>query len=124
MGLIGDGIRCDQPPQDDCCRKHAHNFIITFGREQWLCGGCCDQHLSVKGVLHCEGEDQDAKSVLPWNLDIDWEPPRHREGQQKPRSSLSGSSGSFGRYNPWSPCKIAMAKFVPHQQVGRATFRS
>ena len=54
MRAIGDGIRCkQQPPQDDCCGRPAHNFILIFGARQWLCARRYDQHLSAKGVLPC-----------------------------------------------------------------------
>ena len=64
MRAIGDGIRCDQqPPQDDCCGKPARHYIIIFGARQWLCCECYEGHLSVKGLLRCEGEGEDANGT-------------------------------------------------------------
>lgn len=57
MRLIGDGIRCDQQPsQNDCCGRPAHNFIIIFGARQWLCAGHYDEHMETRGFLRMDGE--------------------------------------------------------------------
>ena len=61
MRLINDGIRCDQqPPQDDCCGRPAHNFIIIFGARQWLCARCNEEHSETRSFLRMEGENLDA----------------------------------------------------------------
>jgi hypothetical protein len=61
MRQIGDGIRCDQqPPEDDCCGKPAHNFIVIYGRRQWLCAVHFDAHTETRGFLHMDGEGLDA----------------------------------------------------------------
>jgi hypothetical protein len=62
MRLIEDGIRCNQqPPQDDCCNRPAHNYIVIYGEKQWLCPECYDGHMSLRGVLHYDGENLDAQ---------------------------------------------------------------
>jgi hypothetical protein len=61
MRLIGDGIRCDeQPPQEDCCNRIAHNFIVIYGGKQWLCAACYDGHVETRRFLHMDGENLDA----------------------------------------------------------------
>jgi hypothetical protein len=61
MRIIGDGIRLDQqPPATDCCGKPAHDNIIVWGRKQWACRECYDEHVSWRGVLHYDGEGLDA----------------------------------------------------------------
>lgn len=61
MRQIEDGIRCNQqPPQDDCCDLPAHDYIVVYGEKQWLCDTHYDAHMSLRGVLHYEGEDMDA----------------------------------------------------------------
>ena len=61
MRIIQDGIRINQqPPQDDCCNLPAQNFIIVFGQRQWLCPRCYADHMSLRGVLHYEGEGLEA----------------------------------------------------------------
>ncbi len=62
MRLIGDGIRCDQqPPQDDCCNQPAHNYIVIYGENQWLCAEHYDEHMETRGFLHMDGEGLDAE---------------------------------------------------------------
>lgn len=62
MRTIQDGIRLNQqPPQEDCCGRLAHDYIIVWGQKQWLCPDCYDDHMSLRGVLHYEGEDLDAR---------------------------------------------------------------
>ena len=61
MRKIEDGIRCNQqPPQDDCCGLPAHDYIIVYGEKQWLCTKHYNDHMSLIGVLHFDGEDMDA----------------------------------------------------------------
>jgi hypothetical protein len=60
MRQIEDGIRCDQqPPQEDCCNRPAHDFIIIYGERQWLCPRHYDDHVQTRGFLHMEGEGLD-----------------------------------------------------------------
>jgi hypothetical protein len=57
---IDDGVRLNQqPPQDDCCARPAHDYIIVYGEKQWLCPWHYDDHMSLKGVLHLDGEGLD-----------------------------------------------------------------
>ena len=50
MRIIQDGIRINQqPPQDDCCNLPAQNGP-----------GCYADHVSLRGLLHYEGEGLDA----------------------------------------------------------------
>jgi hypothetical protein len=61
MRQIEDGIRLnEQPPQDDCCGRPAHHYVIVFGERQWLCSDCYDAHVSLRGVIHFDGEGLDA----------------------------------------------------------------
>jgi hypothetical protein len=61
MRQIEDGIRCNQqPPQDDCCNHHAHDFIVIYGVKQWLCLRHYDEHLEMRGLVRMEGEGLDA----------------------------------------------------------------
>lgn len=62
MRKIEDGIRCNQqPPQDDGCGRSAHYYIIVYGERQWLCPECYNGHMSLRGVLHYDGENLDAE---------------------------------------------------------------
>ena len=59
---IEDGIRLNQqPPQDDCCGRPAHDYIIVYGEKQWLCPPHYEDHVALLGVLHFEGEELDAE---------------------------------------------------------------
>ena len=61
MRQIEDGIRCNQqPPQDDCCNRPAHDFIIIYGERQWLCARHYDEHLEARGLFRMDGEGLDA----------------------------------------------------------------
>jgi len=61
MRIIGDGIRCNQPPpQDDCCGRPAHDYIVIYGEKQWLCPWHYDEHVETRGFLHMDGEGLDA----------------------------------------------------------------
>jgi hypothetical protein len=59
---IDDGIRLNQqPPQDDCCGRLAHDYIIVYGENQWLCPWHYDAHVETRGFLCTEGENLDAE---------------------------------------------------------------